>query len=58
MKKNKKYQGVIVPVVTPLTKTFSLDEQAVEKIFNLLYQHNAFPFILGTTGESAIFPFL
>lgn len=56
MKRNKKYRGIIVPVVTPLTKTFSLDAQAVEKIFDLLYQHNASPFVLGTTGESASLP--
>src|SRR5688572_12618510 len=56
MKKNKKYYGVIVPAVTPLTKNHTLDTGAVEKNFNLFYQHNISPFILGTTGESASLP--
>lgn len=49
----KKYKGIIVPAITPLTSTFQLDEQAVEKIFSQFYKHNISPFILGTTGESA-----
>ena len=57
MKKKKKYYGVIVPAVTPLTKNFKLDTQAVEKIFHLFYQYHVSPFILGTTGESASLPF-
>ena len=53
MSTNKKYTGVIVPAVTPLTAKLHLDENAVEKIFASFYQHNISPFILGTTGESA-----
>ena len=49
----KKYKGIIVPAVTPLTASLQLDEAAVEKIFANFYQHNISPFILGTTGESA-----
>lgn len=49
----KKYTGVIVPAVTPLTDKMQLDKKAVEKIFALFYQHNIAPFILGTTGEAA-----
>jgi dihydrodipicolinate synthase/N-acetylneuraminate lyase len=52
----KKYKGIIVPAVTPLTTSFQLDEKAVEKIFSQFYQHNISPFILGTTGESASLP--
>jgi dihydrodipicolinate synthase/N-acetylneuraminate lyase len=48
-----KYQGIIVPAVTPLTPSFKLDEAAVEKIFHNFYQYDISPFILGTTGESA-----
>lgn len=48
----KKFKGVIVPAVTPLTSTFAIDELAVEKIFNNFYANNASPFILGTTGEA------
>ncbi|GAB2824017.1 dihydrodipicolinate synthase family protein [Ferruginibacter profundus] len=49
----KKYKGIIVPAITPLTKDYTLDESAVEKIFANFYEHNIAPFILGTTGESA-----
>lgn len=53
MSKEKKYKGIIVPAITPLTKDYKIDEAAVEKIFTNFYQHNISPFILGTTGESA-----
>jgi 4-hydroxy-tetrahydrodipicolinate synthase len=56
MRKDKKYQGIIVPAVTPLTVGLKLDEEAVEKIFAGFYQHHVSPFILGTTGESASLP--
>jgi 4-hydroxy-tetrahydrodipicolinate synthase len=49
----KKYKGIIVPAVTPLTSAFQLDETAVEILFNEFYRHHISPFILGTTGESA-----
>jgi 4-hydroxy-tetrahydrodipicolinate synthase len=52
----KKYKGVIVPAVSPLTSRFSLDERSVEKLFASFYDHNISPFILGTTGESASLP--
>ena len=53
MSNTKKYKGIIVPAVTPLTASLQLDEAAVEKIFSNFYQHDISPFILGTTGESA-----
>jgi 4-hydroxy-tetrahydrodipicolinate synthase len=56
MNKNKKYRGVIVPAVTPLTAQYTLDEGAVEKIFSNFYTNGVSPFILGTTGESASLP--
>ena len=56
MKKNKKYHGVIIPAVTPLTEDHKLDEKAVERIFRHFYESNTVPFILGTTGESASLP--
>ena len=57
MKKNKKYYGVIVPAVTPLTSGYKLDKPAVKKIFDHFYRSGASPFILGTTGESASLPY-
>ncbi|SDM19207.1 4-hydroxy-tetrahydrodipicolinate synthase [Catalinimonas alkaloidigena] len=56
MKKTKKYQGVVVPVVTPLTADLALDAEAVGKIFEHLRRHACLPFILGTTGEAASLP--
>lgn len=53
MSTTKKYTGVIVPAVTPLTDKMQLDKKGVEKIFSSFYQHNIAPFILGTTGEAA-----
>lgn len=53
MKKNKKFTGIIVPAVTPLTAAYQIDEIAVQKLFQQFYTHNVSPFILGTTGESA-----
>jgi dihydrodipicolinate synthase/N-acetylneuraminate lyase len=53
MDKNKAFKGIIVPAVTPLAANYTIDEMAVEKIFNNFYVHNISPFILGTTGESA-----
>ncbi len=52
----KKYKGVIVPAITPLTGKLQLDEASVEKIFASFYQYDISPFILGTTGESASLP--
>jgi len=56
MKKSKKYSGVIIPAITPLTTDHKLDESGVEKIFHFFYEHNTVPFILGTTGESSSLP--
>ncbi|WP_345948169.1 dihydrodipicolinate synthase family protein [Mucilaginibacter sp. PAMB04274] len=57
MKIDKKYKGTIVPVITPLTDRYQLDDEAVEKIVANLAKNDAMPFILGTTGESASLPF-
>jgi dihydrodipicolinate synthase/N-acetylneuraminate lyase len=56
MKSNKKYSGVVIPTVTPLTSNYKLDHAAVEKMFNNFYNNNVMPFIIGTTGESASLP--
>ena len=49
---DKKYSGVIVPMVTPFTKQEQIDAVSVRNIVNHLVGHQAHPFILGTTGES------
>lgn len=56
MRTAKKYTGVVVPAVTPLTERFTLDHQAVEKLFAHFYRHGVMPFIGGTTGEAASLP--
>lgn len=49
---NKKYQGIVVPAITPLNADRTLDQQAVERLLPL-FPH---PFILGTTGEAPSLP--
>ena len=56
MKMKKKYHGIIVPSVTPLTNDYRLDIIAVEKIFKHFYDCQSSPFVLGTTGESSSLP--
>lgn len=52
----KRFHGIVVPMVTPLTEEFSLDEKAVEKIFKHISLFECMPFILGTTGEASSIP--
>ncbi|WP_460948940.1 dihydrodipicolinate synthase family protein [Spirosoma daeguense] len=52
----KKYRGVVVPLVTPLTETYRLDVGAVEKMVANLQSNEAQPFVLGTTGEATSLP--
>lgn len=52
----KKYQGIVIPVVTPLTAEHALDEEAVEKMLTHFRRHEVSPFILGTTGEAPSLP--
>ncbi|MEI6949548.1 dihydrodipicolinate synthase family protein [Paraflavisolibacter sp. H34] len=56
MNTTKKYGGVVVPAVTPLTEDFRLDEEAVERMFHNFRRHGVHPFILGTTGEAPSLP--
>jgi dihydrodipicolinate synthase/N-acetylneuraminate lyase len=53
MQLHKKYKGVVVPTVTPLTAGHTLDRGAVERMLDNFRRHNVTPFILGTTGEAA-----
>ena len=50
------FQGVIVPMVTPLTEEGKIDESSSVKLINFLQNSGAIPFILGTTGEAASMP--
>jgi len=44
-------------MVTPFTEQGNLDEGAAIKLIELIVSGGTFPFILGTTGESASIPF-
>ncbi len=52
-KPDKKYKGVIVPMITPFNEDLSIDQNAVKKILNTFIEADVSPFLLGTTGESA-----
>lgn len=57
MNTEKKYSGVVIPAVTPVTADHHLDVGAAEKIFAHFHSNGVHPFILGTTGEAASLPF-
>jgi dihydrodipicolinate synthase/N-acetylneuraminate lyase len=56
MQHQKKYKGVVIPAITPLTASLTIDHDAVEKMFANFRKHQVTPFILGTTGEAASLP--
>jgi len=49
----KRFSGVVVPMITPLNKDFTVDVAAVERIMQMFDQHGIHPLVLGTTGESS-----
>jgi dihydrodipicolinate synthase/N-acetylneuraminate lyase len=50
------YKGVIVPMVTPLTREGRISEIFAIKLIENLLNNDTIPFILGTTGESVSIP--
>jgi len=50
------YKGVIVPMITPLTKDGKIDKPSSVRLINYLMDNENIPFVLGTTGESASIP--
>jgi 4-hydroxy-tetrahydrodipicolinate synthase len=56
MSNGKKYQGVVVPMVTPFEESGEIDEPAAERIAEYLVEGGTAPFVLGTTGELASIP--
>lgn len=48
---NSKYNGVVVPMVTPVTAEGNLDTQAVERIIKSFVKAGVSPLLMGTTGE-------
>ena len=51
MRKLNKYHGVVVPMVTPVTKDGDIDVKAVERIINNFAANNVSALLMGTTGE-------
>lgn len=51
MKTLNKYHGVVVPMVTPMTKDLDIDVNAVERIIKNFTKYNVSALIMGTTGE-------
>ena len=49
----KRFSGVVVPMITPLNKDFTVDLIAVARIINLFAENGIHPLVLGTTGESS-----
>jgi 4-hydroxy-tetrahydrodipicolinate synthase len=54
--RDKKYKGIIVPMVTPFNSDLSIDIKAVETILDTFLDAHVSPFILGTTGEYVSVP--
>ncbi|RKR84357.1 4-hydroxy-tetrahydrodipicolinate synthase [Mucilaginibacter gracilis] len=52
----KRYSGVVIPAITPLTESHELDKEGVKNMFANFHANNVEPFILGTTGEAASLP--
>ncbi|MBQ7162000.1 MAG: dihydrodipicolinate synthase family protein [Bacteroidales bacterium] len=49
----KKFQGVVVPMITPLKQNLTIDTAAVTRIMGKFAENGISPLVLGTTGESA-----
>jgi 4-hydroxy-tetrahydrodipicolinate synthase len=55
MAMNKRFSGVVVPMITPLLEDGSPDTTAVGGLMRLFHTHGLHPLVLGTTGESSSF---
>lgn len=49
--KTKKYSGVVIPMVTPVTPEVKLDTEAVKRIIASFVKNEVNPLLMGTTGE-------
>jgi 4-hydroxy-tetrahydrodipicolinate synthase len=52
----KKYSGVVIPAISPLTESLELDKAGVKNMFANFRANSVMPFILGTTGEASSLP--
>lgn len=51
MKADKKYKGVVIPMITPVTSKGEIDTYAVKKIIDTFVRSGVSPLLMGTTGE-------
>ena len=51
MKELNRYHGVVVPMVTPVTKDGDIDTDAVKRIINNFADNHVSALLMGTTGE-------
>ena len=56
MAPDKKYKGVIVPMICPLREDKTIDRTGTERIINSFLEAGVSPFVLGTTGEASSIP--
>lgn len=56
MNNKKRFSGVVVPLVTPLTSRLLLDEDAVISLVQRMNEGGCQSFIMGTTGEAPSLP--
>jgi len=49
--KKKMYKGVVVPMITPVTREGLIDTEAVKRIIESFTDNNVSPLLMGTTGE-------
>ncbi|MDP4272332.1 MAG: dihydrodipicolinate synthase family protein [Bacteroidota bacterium] len=49
----KRFSGVVVPMITPLKPDFTVDTEAVKGIMKRFADQGIHPLVLGTTGESS-----
>lgn len=56
MSSSARHSGVIVPIVTPVTRSGLLDEDAAARLVNHITSHGCGLLVAGTTGEVASLP--
>lgn len=49
----KRFSGIVVPMITPLCPDFTIDIMAVKQLVSTFAQNGIHPLVLGTTGESS-----
>jgi dihydrodipicolinate synthase/N-acetylneuraminate lyase len=56
MRTEKRYAGVVVPMMTPFESNLQVDIKALHTLITHVVENNCRPFVLGTTGEAVSIP--